>query len=210
MSIRTVVFDFGNVLGFFSHQQAAKQLAAFGAASPEAIQSYLFGGTLEEDYESGRLTTPLLLGLLRETFHLRGSDEELGRAFADMFTPNEPVCRLVPRLKPRYRLVLLSNTNDLHYRQFRPQFADTLDCFDALVLSHEIGVRKPDRRVYDHCRNLANCPAAECLFIDDLPSNIEGARALGWQGLVYRRGDDLAAALAAHGVELSSPGREGR
>ena len=44
----------------------------------------------------------------------------------------------------------------LHAGQFRSQFAATLDHFDALVLSHEIGVRKPDPRVYTHCQTLAN------------------------------------------------------
>jgi putative hydrolase of the HAD superfamily len=200
MSIRAIVFDFGNVLGFFSHLQAAEQLAAFGRASPEAIAAFLFGGRLEQDYESDRLSTPDLLALLRDRFGLRGSDEELGRAFGDMFTPNRPVCDLVPRLKPRYRLLLLSNTNDLHYRCFGRQFADTLAQFDALVLSFQVGLRKPDPRVYDHCHRLTGCAAAECLFIDDLSTNVEGARACGWQGLVYRRGDDLAGRLADLGV----------
>jgi putative hydrolase of the HAD superfamily len=204
MSIRTIVFDFGNVLGFFSHRKSAEQLAAFGTLSPEAIQAYLYGGSLEEDFESGRVAPSVVLGLVRETFHLRGTDAELSRAFADMFTPNEPVCALVPQLKPRYRLLLLSNTNALHYEHFRRQFADTLDLFDGLVLSHEVGIRKPHRGIYDHAQRLAECPPHECLFIDDLPTNIDGARACGWQGLVYRRGDDLAHKLGGLGVHLSS------
>ena len=60
MSITTVVFDFGNVLGLFSHRKAAEQLAAYTGASAEAIQAYLFGGQLEDDYEAGRLSTPVL------------------------------------------------------------------------------------------------------------------------------------------------------
>jgi putative hydrolase of the HAD superfamily len=200
MSITTIVFDFGNVLGFFSHHRSAEQLAAFGKASPEAIQAYLHGGTLEEDYESGRLATPVLLAMLRETFHLTGTDEQLGRAFGDMFSINESVCALVPRLKPHYRVWLLSNTNDLHYRQFRRQFASTLDLFDGLIVSHEVGVRKPDARIYAYCQQRAGRPAAEMLFIDDLPSNIDAARACGWQGLVYRRGEDLAQQLRMLGV----------
>ena len=122
-----------------------------------------------------------------------------------MFTPNPDVCPLPALLKPRYRLVLLSNTNDLHARQFLRQFADVLAPFDALVLSHEVHVRKPDPRIYEHCRRVAGRPAAECLFIDDLPSNVEAARACGWQGIVYRRGDDLRRALAEAGVVVNRP-----
>jgi putative hydrolase of the HAD superfamily len=200
MSITTVVFDFGNVLGFFSHRKAAEQLAAYSAASPESLQAYLFGGKLEEDFESGCITPEAFRGLVRETFRLSCTDAQFDAAFADMFAPNPDVCPLPALLARRRRLLLLSNTNALHARQFLRQFAAVLAPFDAVVLSHELGVRKPDRRVYDHCRRLAGAAAAECLFIDDLPSNVEAARAAGWRGLVYRRGDDLRARLAALGV----------
>jgi putative hydrolase of the HAD superfamily len=192
MTLRAIVFDFGNVVAFFSHRRAAEQLAAFGDVSPEALQAYLFGGHLEDDYEAGRLSTPVLTALVRETFHLRGTDEQLAAAFSDMFWPNDDVCSLLPRLKPHHRLLLLSNTNELHARRFLDQFKDTLSLFDHLVLSHEVGLRKPDPRVYAHCQRLAGCAAAECLFVDDLPSNVEAARACGWHGIVYQRGMDLA------------------
>ena len=72
-----------------------------------------------------------------------------------MFTPNKAVCDLMPApVKRRYRLLLLSNTNELHSRQFRGQFAEVLDRFDRLFLSHEMGLRKPDPRIYRHCRRL--------------------------------------------------------
>jgi putative hydrolase of the HAD superfamily len=201
MTIRTVVFDFGNVVAFFSHRRAALQLAAYGDVSPEALQAYLFGGHLEDDYDSGRLPTPTVIALVRGTFHLRGTDEQLGAAFADMFWPNDEVCALIPGLKPRYDLLLLSNTNELHARVFLEQFRDTLGHFDHLVLSHRLGVRKPDPRVYAHCQRLAGRQPHECLFIDDLPTNVDAARACGWHGLVYERGMDLAAALSRLGVE---------
>jgi FMN phosphatase YigB (HAD superfamily) len=108
----------------------------------------------------------------------------------------------VPRLRPRYRLLLGSNTNELHARQFRRQFADTLRHFDALVLSHEIGVRKPAAAFFQHCTSLAGCAQEQCLFIDDSPANVEGARACGWQGLVYAGADDLKRRLQELGVTV--------
>jgi putative hydrolase of the HAD superfamily len=200
MSITTVVFDFGNVLGFFSHRKSAEQVAAYTGMAPEAVQAYLYGGQLEKDYESGRLSTPVFFGMVRETCRLTCDDEQFATAFADMFTPNPEVCTLVPLLKPRYRLVLLSNTNDLHYRQFRSQFAEVLGYFDGVVVSHEVGVRKPHPRIYEACLRVSGRPAGECVFIDDLPSNVEAARACGWHGMLYQRGEDLRAGLARIGV----------
>ena len=202
MSITTIVFDFGNVLGFFSHRKSAEQLAAYTDMAPEAVQAYLYGGRLEEDYESGKLTTPVFRGMVRETCRLTCSDEQFATAYGDMFSPNTAVCELVPLLKRRYPLYLLSNTNDLHYRQFGRQFADVLGHFDGVVVSHEAGVRKPHRGIYDACLKLSGRPAAECVFVDDLPTNIQAARDLGWQGLLYERGRDLRAGLAKMGVTV--------
>ena len=200
MAITTVVFDFGNVLGFFSHRKSAEQVAAYTQMSAEAVQAYLYGGRLEEDYESGTISTAEYTEMARETCRLTCTDEQFAIAYNDMFWPNDEVCALVPRLREKYRLVLLSNTNDLHYRQFAEQFRDVLKNFDSLVLSHEVGVRKPKPGIYHECLRRATRPADECVFIDDLPTNVEAARACGLHGLVYRRGDDLRGELARLGV----------
>src|SRR5579884_1111329 len=181
MSITTIVFDFGNVLGFFSHRKAAEQLAAFSPLSAEEILNrYLLDPELEDAFESGRMSLPEFRALVRQRCHVTCSDAQLDGAIADMFTPNHEVCALVPALKLRYRLALLSNTNELHSVHFRRQFAQTLAHFDALVLSHEVGLRKPCLDIYAHCQTVVGSAPQQCLFIDDLPSNVEAARACGW------------------------------
>jgi putative hydrolase of the HAD superfamily len=204
MSISTIVFDFGNVLGFFSHRKAAEQLAVYSPLSAEDILNRFLDSDLEDDFESGRLSLPAFREIMRQRCRVRCDDEQLDRAIADMFTPNEEVCRLVPLLKPGYRLVLLSNTNELHAVQFRRQFADTLAHFDALVLSHEVGLRKPCPDIYAHCCQLGGSSPSECVFIDDLPANIDAARACGWHGIVYHRGLDLRRELRRLGVKLAA------
>jgi HAD superfamily hydrolase (TIGR01509 family) len=201
MSITTIVFDFGNVLGFFSHRKAAEQLAVYSPLSADDILNRYLDPRLEDDFESGRMSLPAFRQLVRQRCRVTCSDEQLDLAIADMFTPNEEVCSLIPALKPRYRLVLLSNTNELHALHFRRQFADTLAHFDALVLSHEVGLRKPCADIYARCCKLGDCAPEGCLFIDDLPANIEAARACGWQGIVYHRGLDLRRELQRKGIE---------
>lgn len=203
MTIRTLVFDFGNVVGFFSHRQAAEQLAVYSSLDADDLLAFLAAGNLEDDYESGRLSTAALMEVVRTRCRLVCSDDQFRLAFADMFQPNHDICALIPRLKPRYRLLLLSNTNELHCDHFSRQFADTLRWFDGLVFSHKVGFRKPDPRIFAHSLGLAGDKAGECLFIDDLPANVAGARACGWHGLVYQRGDDLAAQLAKLGVTVA-------
>jgi putative hydrolase of the HAD superfamily len=208
--IQTIVFDFGNVIGYFDGRLTLQRLLDHTDLSAEVLLAAFSEAGLEEEYEAGRLSTPVFLQRLREIGRLRCSEEVLADAWADIFTPNSDVCALLPLLKPRYRLLLGSNTCDLHSRQFRRQFADHLRYFDRLVLSHEIGVRKPAAGFFQHCQQLAGCDPAQCLFIDDLPANVAGARALGWQGIVYTGIGDLRTRLADLGVQTDAPSRSRR
>ena len=120
----------------------------------------------------------------------------------DIFWPNDDVGRLVPRLRPRYRVLLASNTNAAHFGRFTEQFAGVLSPanFDHLCASHLGGCRKPEAGFFAYCQRHADADPAECVFIDDLPANVEAARSHGWHGIDYRPGDDLAAKLRAAGV----------
>jgi putative hydrolase of the HAD superfamily len=198
--IQTVVFDFGNVIGFFDHRRTLERLTAHTDLTAEAMQAAFYGADLEDAYEAGLLSTAVFLQRLREIGKLRCNEDFLAGAWADIFHPNEEVCALLPLLKGRVRLLLGSNTNELHARQFRRQFADHLCHFDHLVLSYEIGVRKPKAGFFHHCQGLARCAPKECLFIDDLPANVAGARALGWQGIVFTGAEDLRHRLKFLGV----------
>lgn len=200
--IRAIVFDFGNVVGFFDHRRASGRLAELGQICPDALHADLFGGPLEDDYEAGRIGTDEFLRRLRALGRFSCADEELVRAYADIFWPNEPVCALIPRLRGRYRLLLGSNTSELHSLHFRRQFADVLRHFDAVVLSHEIGARKPSRAFFECCERFAGYPADACLFIDDLPANVDGARAAGWHGVQYTGFYDLCRRLVEVGIVI--------
>ncbi len=198
--MQAIVFDFGNVVGYFDHYRTLNKLAAHTDLTPQAMYAAVIDTDLEDAFESGRIGAAEFLRRFRSLCRLRCDDAFLQAACADIFQPNEEVCALLPRLKPRHRLLLGSNTNELHAVQFRRQFADVLRHFDHLVLSYEVGVRKPHAGFFEHCRRLADCPPQECLFIDDLPANVAGARACGWQGIVYTGIDDLRAGLARLGI----------
>ena len=77
-----------------------------------------------------------------------------------------------------------------------------VDWFDRLVLSHEVGHMKPDQRFYQACVAAAGVPASSCLFIDDLPENVEGARRAGLTGLRYVETPALIDDLSRLGVEV--------
>ena len=189
---RCLLCDFGNVIAFFDHTKAARRLARLAQPplDPQEAFDVVFRTPLEDDYDSGRISTPIFIARLRSLLHLDGTDIEIARAWNDIYTPNNAMASLLADLKRRgVRLVLASNTNELHYEWFRPLFARTLDLFDHEVLSFRVGCRKPDSRFFEAClRAAADVPPRECLFVDDRSDLIEAARAMGIASMMYEPG----------------------
>jgi putative hydrolase of the HAD superfamily len=202
--IRAIIFDVGNVLAFFDYTLTLHRLAPWTDLSPEEVRAAVITGGLHESYELGQISSSAFLERVRQLCGLRCDDTILASAWSEIFRANEAVCALVPRLKPTYRLLVGSNTNELHARQFRRQLADTLQHFEALVLSHEVGARKPRRDFFEHCQRRAGCAPEECVFIDDLPANVAGAQAVGLHGIVYQGDDHLHESLRRLGVAWSA------
>jgi len=60
---------------------------------------------------------------------------------------------------------------------------DFPELFDAVVISHEVGMRKPEPRIFRHAAGLIGLPPDECVFIDDIEANVAAARACGMTGI---------------------------
>jgi glucose-1-phosphatase len=203
-----LIFDFGNVVAYFDYRRACTVLGArLGLSGDELLERVrpLGFAPLVRSYESGQISAEAFSADLCALAGLEVPHAEFASAWADIFWPNEPVARLIADLKAQgYRLVLGSNTNDLHAAQFRRQFAATLAHFDRLVLSYEIGHVKPSAEFYRACAEAAGAPPSRCVFIDDLPENVQGAQAAGLTGLLYRDVPTLVADLRSIGVEVPS------
>ena len=200
--MKTIVFDFGNVIAFFDHGRAVEKLARFTDMPAAELRRTLYDNPIEDRYERGQLSTAEYVRQATENGRLTCSQADFLAAFVDIVWPNPEVIGLIPLLKPRYRLVLASNTNDAHFTKFTHQFADVLAEFDHLCTSHRCGFRKPEAGFFAHCQHHAAAAPADCLFVDDLPANVAAARSHGWQGIDYPRPGTLQADLEAAGVQF--------
>lgn len=203
-----LIFDFGNVVAFFDYgRSCARLVEELGLATTgEALVADLRGrglGPLVARYERGELADDAFLGELVGLLGVAATPAQVRSAWADIFWLNEPVARLIGRLDAAgHTLVLGSNTNAIHADGFRALFAETFRHFDALVLSYEVGHSKPSAEFYRACAAAAGRPVEECLFIDDLPENVEGARAAGMEALLFIDEPGLAAVLRERGLEF--------
>ncbi len=202
-----LIFDFGNVVAHFDYRKAAGRLGIkLGISGEELLERLrpLGFSDLLKSYESGKISAEQFSEGVGRLIGLEVTHDEFSVAWADIFTANPSVAELIAGLKGAgYTLVLGSNTNDLHAAQFRRQFAETLGHFDRLVLSYEVGHIKPSAAFYLACAEAAGAEPGDCVFIDDLAENVDGARAAGLVGLLYTTTETLRADLAALGVEPS-------
>ena len=202
----TLIFDFGNVVAFFDFQKAYDVIQARAGLSREQLTERLrergFRALLER-YESGGMTSIEFSDAACELIGVGLTHEEFAQAWNGIFTLNDPIASLVADLKAKdYRLLLGSNTNDLHATSFQKQFASTLELFDHLILSYEVGHIKPSTEFYLACSRAAGADPSECVFIDDRPENITGAWSAGLSAIHFIDAPSLLPELRRHGVEV--------
>lgn len=113
----------------------------------------------------------------------------------------EPNLELVRALRPRYKLSVLSNA-DISLRRRLERDIGIHHLFDDIVCSAEVGMAKPEPGVFRLAAERLGLTPPECVFVDDWDTNVEAARGVGMQAVLYRvdKGDDLSAQLEALGV----------
>lgn len=111
------------------------------------------------------------------------------------------VLALIDKLHGRYKIGLLSNTSAEYLRGLLHEH-DINKHFDAVVISSEVGMIKPDPSIFKHILADLGTQPAETVFIDDSPRNVAGATAVGITGITYTTIDQLKTDLLAHGVDI--------
>jgi len=176
--IRAVIFDLGDTLVRFDNRKPHQPWEARLGLAPGSLwetvnaNSRWHDAFLGGDEEQPWLDTAAALGL---------APEELP-AFRESFfaceRPEDDLVAFASGLRPRYRTAILSDAPASTRRGTIRKFG--LDnCFDAVLLSGEIGVAKPDARAFAAALDALGVSAEEAAFVDDRPANLDAARGLG-------------------------------
>jgi putative hydrolase of the HAD superfamily len=153
-------------------------------------------------YERGGTTLQALHESLVGRYGLGWDVDEFGRQFNDFFERNPPMENLLNLLKPQAALWALSNTNATHLAHFETAYP-FFSLFRGIMASHEMGLRKPDPRIYRLALERMACRPEEVFFIDDSQANVESARKTGITAFHYTFNDpELRTALRSVGFIL--------
>jgi FMN phosphatase YigB (HAD superfamily) len=201
-SADALLFDLGRVVLDIDF---SKVLACWaGHAGCEPAQLVERFSTREEFYhrhETGEISDAEFFGALRASLGVGISDAQFLEGWNAIFAGEMPgIAPLLKRAGRRLPLYAFSNTNSAHVEYFSVAHADVLGHFRELFLSSSIGLRKPDAEAFDHVVQAIGIPASRIVFFDDLPENIEGARARGLAAVHVTSPADVAETLAALGI----------
>jgi epoxide hydrolase-like predicted phosphatase len=213
--IKAIVCDFGGVL-------TTPLLAAFAAVQDEVgVSAENLGRAMREGLEEGE-ELPLfrlergeisedefldrledgLESLLGHRPHLR----RFRHTFFGALDPNQPMIELMRELRASgLKMAMLTN----NVREWEPLWRSMLpvdEIFEEIVDSAFVGCRKPERQIYELTLERIGMPAEACLFVDDLPHNCEGAKAVGMNAVHFRDNEQAIGEIRAAVGQASAAG----
>ena len=196
---RAVVFDLGGVLVHWDPRLLYRKLLP----SEDAVERFLATVCTSEWNERMDAGLPLDQGIAErvERFpHHAPLIRAYGERFAEMMLPMHGSIALVEELGARgVALYALSNWAAETFAATRHLFP-FLDSFAGLVISGEIGIAKPDPRIFSHLLDAHRLEARELLFVDDRAKNVAAARATGIDGVVFESAAALRGELVSRGL----------
>ncbi|MBI3667354.1 MAG: HAD family phosphatase [Acidobacteria bacterium] len=199
--IRAILLDLGNVLVGFDFARGYRALAEVCRHSPEEIPQIISACGLVPPYERGEISSEDFFVRLSQALGLHASFQQFCDLWTSIFLPGPllPEGMLIG-LRRRYPLVLVSNTNDIHYRMIEASYS-AVRHFDAHILSYRVGAAKPSGKIYQEAVRAAGCRPEECFFTDDVEAYVEAARKKGLDAVQFQGTAELERELRRRGVE---------
>jgi glucose-1-phosphatase len=184
--IKNIVFDLGGVLLNLDYDKTATAFKELGYDNFDAMYSQFRADELFEKLETGKVSEQDFFTVLQKVADKPVTNQQLTEAWCAMLLDfRTESLAFLETLSKKYKIYLLSNTNSIHFTAFHDLFKKQLgggfldDYFTKAYYSHNIGLRKPHKEVYEFIVKDAGLVPSETLFIDDSWPNLAEAEALG-------------------------------
>ena len=198
--IKAIIFDLGRVIVPFDFRRGYARLEPLCGIPAAEIPQRLAETDLVRRFESGQVEPDEFVGEFAAHLQMQISHEEFCVIWNSIFLPETLISdKLLRALAERYRLVLLSNTNRIHFEGIRANYP-LLVHFHAFILSYEVGVMKPGPAIYQKAIAAAGCRPEECFFTDDIAEYVEAARAEGIDAVQFQSSGQIEEELRRRGV----------
>ncbi|MDD2971796.1 MAG: HAD family phosphatase [Lachnospiraceae bacterium] len=196
--IKNVVFDIGNVLSKFNYQEHFRKFAKDQETYERLLNATVMTPTWDE-LDRGVWGEQAIVDRFVE------QDPGIEKEIRDMYAHMDGIMEEYPystewikSLQKRgYRVLIISNFSELILRTNRKEMK-FMDVIDGGILSYREKVIKPDPAIYELLMRQYDLRAEECIFLDDRIENVEGARAVGFQGILVTSQEAAVAELETY------------
>ncbi len=196
---KTVIFDLGKVLVPFDFQVGYRALAGCCPHDVPEVRLRIAKSRLVEPFEKGLIEPREFVRQLSAALELRMDYGDFCRAWSSIFEGQLIADRVLESLAARYRLLLLSNTNPIHWEMINANYPMVRHFHDR-VLSFEVHAAKPEAAIFRAALERANCRPEECFFTDDIAVNVEAAQREGIDAVQFQSPAQLEEAMARRGI----------
>jgi HAD superfamily hydrolase (TIGR01509 family) len=181
---KAIIFDLGAVILNINYQNTIDEFTKLGVKNASTFYSKKVQTNLFNQIETGMISSnKFLKALQKETKNANIKQVEQAWNAMLLDLPEERLQR-IKKLKKNHTIYLLSNTNAIHIDAFKKQLGNKkwlsfCELFDKMYLSHELGLRKPDVKIFEYILKEQKLKAEEVFFIDDSPQHIASAKKIG-------------------------------
>lgn len=188
--IKTVIFDLGNVIVSVDETNLYNALAKASSKNINEIIDYFEHSSTRKNFERGKFTAGEFYARVVKELNLKMNFKEFNKYYCNIFNLNDDVAKLIKKLRKNFRLILLSNTDKLHFEYIKNKFK-VVNIFDDYVLSYKVGCRKPNPLIFLNALRKAKTLPFNCVFIDDIPEFVYVARLMGIRAFQYKKYEKL-------------------
>lgn len=200
MSNTWFLFDLGNTVIKLAYERVLAAICADASVSRDELVDLLEEPGAYRDMERGAVSFYEFYEFLCDHAGYRGSIREFHRTWSDFFEGTVPgIEDLLDRIRERYRIAFLTNSNEIHAEVIPTRFAGLFLKNEQFVFSHRIKAAKPDPDFFRKALESLGATAQESVFIDDLLENVLGARALGIRAFQFADARLMTRELEAEG-----------
>jgi putative hydrolase of the HAD superfamily len=197
MFTKIIVFDLGNVILKFD---LMKFIKAYVQRIPdhkitdfnELIPTY---SEFAYSYEKGNISSFDFYDILAKRTQYLGTYNEFVFQWNNIFEPVPETIELIAVLASKYKLAILSNTNELHFDYLKDRYPEVFALFNDFFLSYKMHLRKPEDEIYRQVIRRYNVLPSEIFFIDDMEENIKAAKKNGINAWLFTKTYELTKKL---------------
>ena len=195
------IFDLGNTIIRLAYERVIENICRESSVTRDELLEIFERPGGYRDMERGAISFAGFHQFLSDRAGYRGTARELQQVWSDFFDgPMPGIEELLDRVRRKYRVAFLSNSNEVHAEVIPKQFPALFGKDDRFVFSHRFKVAKPDPEIFHRAMEILGTQPRNAAFVDDLLENVLAARSLGMKAFQFIDTPGLVKQLDENGL----------